>query len=130
MSSRLLASRASILDALAAAGISSATTGKWSAPVVLVEAGDPWAAIEVSGMGRRRAGRWRLTAVAGRADTAGALERLAELVDAVDAAFLTLPGVELPTWARPFDMSLDGAQYAASSATVQLITPKLEEVLP
>ena len=81
-------------------------------------------------MGRRRAGRWRMTAVAGRADTEGALEGLADASSIeFDAAFLTVPGLELPTWARPFDMTLGGVPYAASSATVQLITPKAEEVL-
>ena len=129
MSSRLLASRAAILAALEAAAINSATTGKWSAPVILVEPGDPWAAVDLS-LGRRRTGRWRVTAVAGRADTAGALELLAELVDRTDVALLTVPGLELPTWSRPFDMTLDGAQYAASSATIQLLTPTPQEVLP
>ena len=129
MTSRLLASRAGILAALEAAGIRTGTTGKWSAPAVLVEPGDPWAAVDLS-LGARRTGRWRLTIVAGRADSAGALEALAELVDRVDVALLTVPGVQLPTWARPFDTSLDGAAYAATAATVQLLTPSPPEVLP
>jgi hypothetical protein len=127
--SRLLASRAAILAALEAAGINSATTAKWSAPVVLVEPGDPWAAVDLS-LGRRRTGRWRVTVVAGKADTEGAIEQLANLVDTVDAALLTVPGLELPTWARPFDVELSGAKYAASGATIQLLTPTLQEVLP
>ena len=127
--SRLLASRTAIVAALEAGGINAATTAKWSAPVVLVEPGDPWAGVELS-LGRRRTGRWRVTAVAGRADTDGALERLADLVDRVDVALLTVPGLELPTWSRPSDIQLDGASYAASSATIQLQTPTLQEVLP
>ena len=128
-SSRLLASRTAILAALEAAQLNSATSGKWSAPVVLVEPGDPWAGVDLS-LGRRRTGRWRLTVVAGRADTAGAIERLAELVDQVDAALLAVRGLELPTWSRPSDLSLDGALYAAASSTVQLLTPTPQEVIP
>lgn len=128
--SRLLASRSAILAALEAGGLNASTTGKWSAPVVLVEPGDPWAGI--GSLGKVRVGRWRLTAIAGRTDTAGAIERLAELVDDVDVALLKgVQGLELPTWSRPTDTSVDGAQYAASSATVQLRTPTpAQEVLP
>ena len=119
--SRLLSSRAVIVNALEAADVNVATTGKWSAPVVLVEAGDPWAAVDLS-LGRKRVGRWRLTAVAGRADTAGIVEKLAELVDEVDRALLTVPGVQLPTWNRPFGGVLDGTTYAATTATIQAMT--------
>jgi len=129
MTSRLAASRALLTAALEAAGIPYATTGKWNAPCVLLEPGDPWAGVELS-LGQKRVGRWRLTLVAGRADSAGAFDVLAELVDRVDAALLTVPGVQLPTYARPFDTSLDGAMYAATSATVQLLTPQPTEVLP
>jgi hypothetical protein len=127
--SRLLASRTLILDALEAGGVNTATTGKFSAPCVILEPGDPWAGVDLS-LGRRRTGRWRLTLVAGKADSAGAFERLAELVDTVDAALLRVASLELPTWARPFDTTLDGAAYAATSATVQLLTPTPLEVLP
>ena len=121
MSSRLLSSRASILAAIEAGGVHAATTGKWSAPVVLVEAGDPWAAVDLS-LGRRRTGRWRLTAVAGRADSEGIVEVLAELVDQVDAALLAIPGVQLPTWGQPFSGSLGGVAYACTAATIQALT--------
>lgn len=127
--SRLSGSRADILGALEAAGIAHATTGKFAAPCVLVEPGDPWAAVELS-LGARRVGRWRLTLVAGRADSAGALERLMQLVDDTDTALLTVPGLQLPTWARPFDTTLDGAAYAATAATVQLQTKAPQEVTP
>jgi hypothetical protein len=129
MSNRLTASRGELLAALEAAGIAHSTTGKFAAPCVLVEPGDPWAAVDLS-LGARRVGRWRLTLVAGRADSAGSLERLADLVDATDAALLTVPGVQLPTWARPFDTTLDGAAYAATAATVQLQTKTPQEVTP
>jgi hypothetical protein len=119
--SRLADSRAAILEALGAGGLTVATTGKFAAPCVLIEPGDPWASVDLS-LGRKRTARWRLTLVAGRADTAGVMDRLAELVDQVDGALLTIPGCELPTWARPTDATLDGAAYGATSATVQLMT--------
>jgi len=124
--SRLLSSRSAIVNALEAGGVHAATTGQWSAPVVLVEAGDPWAAVDLS-LGRRRTGRWRLTAVAGRTDTDGIVEKLAELVDAVDPALLAIPGVQLPTWGQPFSASLDGTAYACTAATIQVLT---EEATP
>jgi hypothetical protein len=127
--SRLAGSRQLLVDALEAAGLNPAVTQQWAAPTVVVEPGDPWAAVDLS-LGRRRTGRWRLTIVTGRTDTAGAFEELAELVDRTDAALLTVPGVELPTWARPSDLSFDGALHASTVATIQLLTPTPVEVLP
>jgi len=125
--SRLLASRAVILAAFDAASIAHATTGKWSGPCVLIEPGDPWAGVELS-LGAKRTGRWRLTLIAARADSAGALEILADFVDTVDVALLTVAGLQLPTWTRPFDTDYGGAKYAATTATIQLITPSPQEV--
>jgi hypothetical protein len=119
--SRLLSSRAAILAALEAAAINSSTTGAFSAPCVLVEAGDPWASVDVS-LGRRRLGRWRLTLVAGRSDAEGIVEKLADLVDQVDAALLAIPGVQLPTWGVPYNGTVAGATYAVTSATIQTLT--------
>jgi hypothetical protein len=119
--SRLLSSRASILAVLETGGLNPATTGKFSAPCVLVEAGDPWASVDLS-MGRRRTGRWRLTLIAGRADSEGVIESLADLVDKTDRALLTLPGVQLPTWERPFNATEGGVTYAATAATIQALT--------
>lgn len=124
---RLIASRQLILDALEAAKITHSVTAKWSAPCVLVEPGEPWASVDLS-LGAKRTGRWRLTLVAGRADTAGIMDSLANLVDVVDKALLTIPGVQLPTWQRPFDIVLSGNSYAGTSATIQLITPSITEV--
>jgi hypothetical protein len=119
--SRLESSRAALVAALEAGGCNPATSGQFSAPCVLVEAGDPWAAVDLS-LGKRRTARWRLTLVAGRTDADGVIEALAELVDAADAALLTLPGVQLPTWAQPFNASLAGVAYAATSSTIQVLT--------
>ena len=120
--SRLGESRDTITAALAAAGLTVSTTGKFAAPCVLVEPGEPWAGLNV--LARARVAHWRLTLVAGRADSAGALDSLMALVDATDAAILTLPGVSLPTWARPFDATLDGSAYAATQGTIE--TPTAE----
>ena len=116
-----MASRTAIIGALDAGGIRTATGGKFTAPCVVVEAGDPWAAVDLS-MGRRRTARWKLTAIAGRVDSEGALEALADLVDSVDAALLTIQGVQLPTWAKPFDAALGAVPYAASETTIQMLT--------
>lgn len=121
--SRLMATREAIDTALTQGGLRVSGTGQFTAPCVLLEAGDPWAGVDLSLRGKRTA-RWRLTLVAGRVDSTAALETLAELVDSADAALLTLPGVQLPTWAKPFDASLDGQSYAATVATIQLLTPE------
>jgi hypothetical protein len=115
--SELLAARARLLEALETAGLRTATTGRMSAPVVLVEPGDPWSEPQrLPG----RVSRWRLTAIAGRPDSEGALEELAGTIDTIDTALRTLRGCELPTWARPLDTTLEGVPYAATIATVQL----------
>lgn len=116
-----MATRRAIQVALEDGGVRVAFTGKFSAPCVLIEAGDPWAAVDLSLHGKRVA-RWKLTAVAGRADSEAALELLADLVDTADAALLALRGVQLPTWAKPFDAQLGAVQYAATVATIQLLT--------
>jgi hypothetical protein len=118
--SRLLASRDAIVAALEAGGLRTSTTGQFAAPAVLVEPGDPWA--EPATLRGRRMGRWRLTAVAGRMDSVGVIELLAELVDSVDAALLALEGAGLPSWSMPRDLSLGNVTYAASVSTVQLVT--------
>ena len=114
----IVESRAALLAALEAGGIAVATTGRFSAPGVIVEPGDPWA--EWARM-PGRIYRWRLTAVGGRADSEGSLLELAGLIDAIDAALLA-PGAarssSLPSWARPVDTMLDGVSYAASVATI------------
>ena len=117
--SGILEARQRILDALEGAGVRSSTTGAFAAPCVLIEPGDPWSAPDRL---PRRLCRWRCTAVAGRADAEGALELLGELIESVDTAFLTVDGLQLPSWAKPFDAQLDGIPYAASVATVQLYT--------
>lgn len=119
MSSRALVDRSRLLEALEAHGIRTSTTGKLSAPVVLVEPGDPWSEP------RRMPGRvtrWDLTALAGRADSAGALEALGELVDEIDAALRAVPGCELPTWSKPTDYNVTGVPYAGVIATIQVAT--------
>lgn len=116
-----MATRSAIAGALEAGGVRVAFTGKLAAPCVLLEAGDPWAAVDLS-MGRKRTARWHLTLVAGRIDSEAALEGLAKLIDETDAALLTLPGVQLPTWSKPADAVLGTAPYATTEATIQMLT--------
>jgi len=111
--------RETLLAAFDAADVRTATTGKLSAPCVHVEPGDPWSVpVRLPG----RVSRWRLTAIAGRADSEGAFATLGDLIDAVDIALRAVPGCELPTWAKPSDYSIDGVPYAATVSTVQLAT--------
>lgn len=116
--SSLLASRAKLAGTLELGGVRVGTSGRFSAPCVLLEPGDPWAEwVRMPG----RVYRWRLTALGGRADSEGALAQLAELVDAIDAAMLAegaSRSTQLPTWSRPLDLMLDGVSYAATFATV------------
>jgi hypothetical protein len=115
--SQLLESRARILSALETNGIRTATTGKLAAPCVIVEPGDPWSQpVRMPG----RIARWRLTAVGGRSDSEGTLALIGELIDGTDAALRKLDGCEPPTWARPFDLVLDGVPYGASVTTIQI----------
>ena len=119
--SRLLDARARIHSALDAGEVRSGTTGQWSAPCILVEAGEPWADPKKS-LGGRRLTRWRLTAVAGRVDSEAAITALADLIDGCDAALLAAPGIELPTWGQTFNGLLDGIPYALSSGMIQVLT--------
>jgi len=115
-------SREAIAEALEAGDIAVAIGGQLTAPCVLLEPGDPWASTEyLSGRGRRL-GRWQLTAIAGRADTDAAYGELASLIDRVDTALLAVPGLQLPEWAKPSDRMLGNVPYAATVATVQLLT--------
>jgi hypothetical protein len=115
--SELLDSRARILAALEAGGIRASTSGRFAAPCVIVEPGDPWSEpVRMPG----RVARWRLTAVGGRADSEGTLELLAGLVDGTNTALRTIDGCQAPTWARPFDLVLDGHPYGSSVATIQI----------
>lgn len=115
--SALLESRARILEAFAGAGIRTATTGRLAAPCVIVEPGDPWTEpVRLPG----RVARWRLTAVGGRSDSEGTLALLAELVDDVIDALRTIEGCQAPTFARPFDLAIEGGTYGATVSTIQI----------
>lgn len=113
--STLLVSRGEIISALEAGGVRVAVTGRLTAPCVLIEPGDPW-----SEWGRMpgRNGRWRLSAIAGKADSEAALAALADLIDAIDLALKALYGIQLPQWSRPLDLELGGTIYAATFANV------------
>jgi len=119
--SALLEARAAVLAAIEAGGARTATGPKLAAPCVHVEPGDPWYEPVSLGAGNRgRVSRWRLTAVAGRADSDAAFEALGTLIDQVDTGLRTLGGTQLPTWAKPTDYALEGVPYAASVATIQV----------
>ena len=81
--SRLGDRQAEILAAIRAGSLRVATSGRFSAPGVILEPADPWS--EPARMPGRTA-RYQLTAVAGTPDSDAALGQLAEIIDAVDAA--------------------------------------------
>lgn len=115
--SRLAEDRTVILEALNAGDVRTATGGQLAAPCVLVEPGDPWSEP------RRlpgRVSRWRLSAIAGAADTLAGYDELAELVDRVDAALRTIDGCQLPTWAGPTIVDVgDGVLRRRTAGTIQ-----------
>jgi len=115
--SRIGDGRAAILAALAAAGVRAGTSGRYAAPVVILEPADPWSAPLAM---PRRESRWTLTAIAGVADSDAAIAQLAELVDSVDAALRTVPGCSLPTWSKPRDQLVGDASAPISVGTFVL----------
>jgi hypothetical protein len=114
--SRLAATRDRLADALDGSGIRTALGGRFSAPCVLIEPAEPW--IDRDTPSSRLQVRWKLTAIAGRTDTAAAYDALADLIDAVDVALLSLRGVSLPTWGAPHDLTLGNVAHPASVAVV------------
>lgn len=120
--SGITASRLALGTALAAAGIRVAyDPGLVQPPAVLVAATDPW--VSPSGLATvSRALRWRLVAVAGRADAAVTLEDLEDLVAATLLAVHTLDGWGTPTYDAPGTVDLGGAQYLAAVGRVDHLT--------
>jgi hypothetical protein len=122
--------RSRIIATFTDAGIRAPTGGKFTAPCVLVEPGDPWAEpLKLGGGSARRTSHWRLIAVAGKIDTDAAYLALAELVDAIDVALRSARAEDgspiypsLPTWARPADMELGGVPYGTSIGSITLTT--------
>jgi len=115
--SRIGDGRAAILAALTAAGVRSGTSGRFAAPVVILEPADPWA---IPLAMPRRESRWTLTAVAGVGDADAVIEQLAELVDRVDTALRTVPGCSLPTWSKPRDQLVGDVAVPISVGTFVL----------
>lgn len=114
--SRLGDARASIAGALDAGGIRVSSSGRFSAPCVILEADDPWSEpVRLPG----RLSKWRLTAIAGKTDTLGSFEALAALIDSIDVALRPLDGCALPTWGRPLDIAIEGATYAGVMGKIQ-----------
>jgi hypothetical protein len=118
--SRLLNARARLADALTGSGVSVTFGGRFAAPAVLVEPGEPWVSRERSS--RPLESRWKVTAIAGRSDTAGAYDELGDMIDAIDHALLSIRGVSLPSWGAPHDVTLGNVAHPASTASVLIYT--------
>lgn len=98
--SRLGAARARILESLMLGSVRAGTSGRFSAPAVILEPAEPWS---VPARMPGRDSRWQLTAVSGSGDADTALEEIADLIDRCDVALRRLDGCGLPTWSRPAD---------------------------
>jgi len=114
--SRLGASREQLAGALEGSGIRTAIGGRFAAPAVLIEPAEPW--IDRDSPSSRLQVRWKVTAIASGSDTGAAYDQLAELVDAIDVALLSLRGVSLPSWGAPRDITLANVAHPASVAIV------------
>lgn len=116
--SRLIDARTRIADALDGSGVRVAFGGRFAAPCALLEPAEPW--VDRATPSRNLRTRWRITAIAGRSDTAGAYDELADMVDGIDAALLSLRGASLPTWGAPHDVTLGNVAHPASVGTIEL----------
>jgi len=118
--SRLSDARERLADALEGSGLRTATGGRFAAPAVLIEPAEPW--IERTRASRALESRWKLSAIALAGDSGAAYDELAELVDKIDAALLSLRGVSLPTWGAPHDVTLGNVAHPASVGIVAIYT--------
>jgi hypothetical protein len=118
--SRLLDARARLADALTGSGVAVAFGGRFAAPCVLIEPGEPWISRERAS--RPMESRWRITAIAGRSDTTGAYDELGAMIDHIDRALLSIRGVSLPSWSAPRDLNLGNVEHPASTASVLIYT--------
>ena len=118
--SRLLDARARLADALTGSGVSVAFGGRFAAPCVLIEPGEPWISRERAS--RPLESRWKCTAIAGRSDTLAAYDELGAMIDEIDRALLSIRGVSLPSWGAPHDVTLGNVSHPASTAFVLIFT--------
>jgi hypothetical protein len=114
--SRLSETRDRLTDALDGSGIRTAIGGRFAAPAVLIEPAEPW--IDRAMPSDRLLARWKLTAIAASTDTGAAYDELAQLIDAVDLALLSLRGVSLPPWGAPHDLTLGNVAHPSSVGIV------------
>ena len=114
--SRVMRARARLADALEGSGVRTALGGRFAAPCVLIEPGEPWVSRERASSSLEV--HWKLTAIAGRTDTGAAYDALGALIDEVDRALLSLRGVSLPSWGAPHNVDLGNVSHAASTGVV------------
>jgi len=114
--SRLKDARDRLADALTGSGIRTAFGGRFAAPCILLEPAEPW--IDRATVSPRVIVRWKLTAIARPADTEAAYDELADMIDATDAALLSLRGVSLPPWGAPHDLTLGNVAHPAATGVV------------
>jgi hypothetical protein len=123
MASGITASRRVLGDALAAGGLRVAySQGKVNPPGVLVLATDPWLT-PTHLVTASTSLRWRVIAVAGRADEEVTVEALEDLVAAIVLALGTLPdGWGTPAFDGPATVDLAGATYLTATGRLDHVT--------
>lgn len=92
-------------------------------PCALVTPADPW--IVVEHIGGARTIRWRILAVAGRADAGATLGHLEDLVGAIVGALdnpASSPGWSMPEFDAPGTIDVGGAQQLAAAGRVETLT--------
>lgn len=121
--SGITTSRLALGAALDAAGLRVAyDPGRVNPPGVLVAATDPWLT-PTHLVTASAALRWRVIAVAGRADQEVTLEALEDLVAAIVLALANLPdGWGMASFDGPGTVDLAGAQYLAAVGRLDHVT--------
>jgi hypothetical protein len=97
--------------------------GLVSAPCALVVPADPWVTVER--IGGARTIRFRVMAVAGRADAGATLGELEDIVGAIVGALddpATSPGWSMPEFDVPGTLDVGGAQQLAANGRVETLT--------
>lgn len=123
MSGPLLRCRDELVGILRAAGVPTleVVSGRFVAPIALVEPGDPFVAPATLG-GAWRMVRWRVVLAVGASDAAGTLTRMAELTELVVLAIGRAPGWSTPIVSGPRLLRVAGVEGGYTAAELFAVT--------
>lgn len=120
----LLTSRDELAGILRAADVAvlEVVSGRFVAPVAIVEPGNPFVSPAPLG-GAWRLVRWRVVLVVGASDAAGTLSRMAELTERVVLAITAAPGWTAPEVSGPRLLRVVGVEggYTCAELSVQTV---------